>query len=57
MDDLYLARMGNTQFECQPQMVGPLSTAGYEIYRFVEVKMTKQEIEKVAKEWEDYAIN
>lgn len=57
MDDLYLAKKGYTKFHCQPEMVEPLYLAGYEIYRFVEVRMTDKEIKEVAQAWEEYATN
>lgn len=58
MDDLYLVRQGNTQFQCQPDMVEHFYQAGYDIYRYEVVKMTKKEIEAVAKEQRElYAIN
>lgn len=50
MDDLYLARKGNMQMQCQPELVKPLSDAGYTIFKYVTVEMTAEEINKVAKE-------
>lgn len=52
MDDLFLARKGNLQLQCQPEMVKALSDAGYKLYRYITVEMTSEEIESIAKEHE-----
>lgn len=57
MDDLYLARMGNAQFQCQPEMVGPLHQAGYSIYRYVEKELTAQEIAAIVRHQEELYAN
>lgn len=52
MDDLFLARMGSMQFQCQPQLVGPLSDAGYTIFKYVQVELTADEINRIRKQEE-----
>lgn len=55
MEDLYLVKSGNMQFQCQPEMVGHFANAGYEIYRYEIVRMTQKEINAVVRTQE--AIN